>query len=108
MTTHFLEPNPSQCKTCIFRAPHDGGLELPPERLAEITEYLCWGNQHICHTNPDRVCRGGRDLQLQVFAALGMIDEATDEALEAANQAYLASKEESDEDAHAIRTQQVN
>lgn len=94
MNSQFLEPNPQQCRTCIFRPPQEGGTVLHPKRMAQITEYLCSGTQHICHTNPDRACRGGRDLQLQVFAVLGVIDEATDEALEVANQAYLASEAE--------------
>jgi hypothetical protein len=59
--------------------------------MAEIIQYLCQGSQHICHTHPDRACRGGRDLQLQVFAVLGMIAEPTDEALAEANQAFLAT-----------------
>ncbi|MGR3278504.1 hypothetical protein ACSYAD_25755 [Acaryochloris marina NIES-2412] len=59
--------------------------------MKEITQYLCQGTQHICHSKPDRACRGGRDLQLQVFAALGVIDKPTDEALHGANQDFLAS-----------------
>lgn len=92
MTSQFLEPNSSQCKTCIFRSPHNGGMVLGDDRIAEITEYLCKGNQHVCHINSDRACRGGRDLQLQVFAALGLIDEPTDEALQEANQEFLQSQ----------------
>lgn len=101
-SSHFLEPNSEKCQTCIFRSADEGGTVLHPKRMAQITQYLCQGTQHICHTNPDdlrsafghRACRGGRDLQLQVFAALGVIDAATDEALEVANQAYLASEAE--------------
>lgn len=59
--------------------------------MAEITEYLCKGKQHVCHTNPEYACRGGRDIQLQVFATLGFVDEPTDEALQAANQEFLQS-----------------
>lgn len=59
--------------------------------MAEITEYLCKGKQHICHTNPERAYRGGRDIQLQVFAVLGMIDQPIDEALWVANQEFLRS-----------------
>ena len=29
---------------------------------------------------PERICRGSRDIQLQVFYSLGVISEATDEA----------------------------
>ena len=32
MTSQFLEPNPSQCKSCIFRNPRDGGLILGDDR----------------------------------------------------------------------------
>ncbi|ABW31925.1 hypothetical protein [Acaryochloris marina] len=91
MRSHFLEPNPAQCKSCIFRSPEDGGLVLGDDRTTEITEYLCSGKQHICHTNPELACRGGRDIQLRVFAALGMIDQPTDEALWLANQEFLRS-----------------
>ncbi|UJB72993.1 hypothetical protein HRE53_30140 (plasmid) [Acaryochloris sp. 'Moss Beach'] len=53
---------------------------------------MCKGKQHICHTNSDRACRGGRDIQLQVFTTLGFIDEPTDEALKVANQEFLQSQ----------------
>ena len=88
----FLEPNPNQCRTCIFRSPQDGGLVLGNDRMAEITEYLCKGKQHICHTNSYKACRGGRNIQLQVFTTLGFINEPTDEALQATNQKFLQSK----------------
>lgn len=100
MKSQFLEPNLARCKTCIFRSPQEGGTVLHPARMEEITEYLCQGNQHICHTNPDRACRGGRDLQLQVFAALGLIDEPTDEALRLANQAFLQGQKDSRRPSH--------
>lgn len=92
MNSQFLEPNPAQCKTCIFRSPQEGGTILHPARMMEITQYLCQGTQHVCHTNPDRACRGGRDIQLKVFVALGMIDEPTDEALRTVNQEFIASQ----------------
>jgi hypothetical protein len=82
----FLPGRPKQCKTCIFR--YDG-LRLPAERIREITDYLIKGQQHICHTSSEYACRGGRDIQLKVFCALGIIEEPTDEALNQANNKYL-------------------
>lgn len=56
----------------------------PAERLAEIQAYLLTGKTHLCHTDESRACRGGRDFQLQCWARMGLISEATDEALERA------------------------
>jgi hypothetical protein len=90
MDSQFMQPMPQQCKTCIFRASPDSALALSPERLAEITQYLLEGTQHCCHTDASRVCRGGRDLQLQVFYAMGLIAEPTDAALEISNDRFLS------------------
>ncbi len=86
MESHFLEAPDHQCATCIFR---EDGLELAPGRLEEIQLYLLQGQQHICHTHDDQACRGGRDLQLQIFSRLGLIAAPTDEALRIANTEYL-------------------
>jgi len=75
----------AMCATCPFR---DGGLPVRDllERRA-LTE-----GTPICHSTGDsevtkkkifktaHACRGARDLQLQLFAAIGFIEAATDEA----------------------------
>lgn len=91
---------PEKCKTCIFRVPQDGGTILSSERIAEIHKYLIEGTQHICHFNPKRACRGGRDLQLKVFFAIGAIPEMTDEALAIANREYLAKQDRVEHEKH--------
>lgn len=69
--------NLSQCKTCIFR---DGQDIISPERLVEIQKYLIKGTNHICHTT-NKICRGGRDYQLQIFHRMGLIKDPTDKSL---------------------------
>ncbi len=74
------------CGSCPFR----GG-----SKYAELTPMLIedaiHNNSRICHSTgtnalngetgkPDLICRGARDVQLQVFAAQGFIDAPTDEA----------------------------
>jgi len=47
---------------------------------AEIKAYLIKGTNHICHTT-NKICRGARNFQLQIFYRLGFIKEETDESL---------------------------
>ena len=79
---------PEQCKTCIFRP--ENPMRLRPGRLAEIQKCLINGTSHRCHTpkRGKRACRGGRDFQLMVWSRMGVIADATDEALEAAMAAH--------------------
>ena len=79
------------CATCPWR---------PGSPYAFLQDELSMSSIHegsrICHSTgsnnainrrtgkPPRLCRGARDLQLQVFAALGVIKEPTDAAWEAA------------------------
>ncbi len=74
---------PQMCETCIFR--EDGNqVRLRPGRLQEIQCYLIQGTPHLCHTpqgTQEFACRGGRDFQLLIWSRLGIIPEATDEAL---------------------------
>lgn len=70
----------SQCHNCPFLP---DGLWLPPEKLAEIYEYLTNGMNHLCHgdrTN-NTVCVGGRNWQLEMWCNMGWIDAPTNEAL---------------------------
>ena len=59
---------------------NDNQKIITPERQAEIKAYLIKGTNHICHTT-NRICRGARNFQLQIFYRLGLIEEETDEAL---------------------------
>jgi len=68
------------CDECPFTA---GGVKLLPDTMAEITDYLAKGQNHLCHKDQSNhtVCRGGRDFQLRLWCSLGIIQEPTDEAL---------------------------
>lgn len=76
-----------QCATCPFR-PHSKYANLASDLAASAITTA----SRICHSTgannainrrtgkPARLCRGARDVQLQVFAAAGVIAEATDKA----------------------------
>ena len=74
--------NKNMCKTCMFRY-DENSVILSHERLAEIKAMLITGTNQICHTN-NRICRGGRNYQLEMFKRMGFIEEASDESLYAA------------------------
>lgn len=76
-----------KCKTCPFR------LGSPYAFLAsDLADSAMNSASRICHSTgsrnainhhtgkPERLCRGARDVQLQMFAALGVIEAPTDEA----------------------------
>lgn len=76
---------PVQCKTCPFRV----GIEY--EELREYLSIAAITEGRICHSTgrnaihrrtgkPPRICRGARDQQLQMMAAMGVIESPTDEA----------------------------
>lgn len=65
------------CADCPFH----GGIELTPEYMSKIVNYLSKGVNHICHTTNTHVCHGGRELQLKMFVAQGKIKEPTNESL---------------------------
>ena len=69
--------NKERCKTCIF---HDDQEIITQERQAEIQTYLLTGKNHVCHTT-NKICKGGRDFQLQMFHRLGFIEKPTNDAL---------------------------
>lgn len=71
----------NQCKTCPFR--ESGGVDLRPERMAEIQSYLLNGTNHMCHSDRsnESVCYGGRQWQLEMWYRLGIITSPTNEAL---------------------------
>lgn len=68
------------CHTCPFEGKKP--LQLSPQSQARYLQNLILGTgQHICHSsNSDRICRGGRNIQIKVFHSRGLIPEATDEA----------------------------
>lgn len=79
---------PVKCKSCIF----GDTSPITEYRLAEIVRYLLKGTTHLCHSRPSRgprklACRGGRNIQLKTWHAMGLIEEPTDEALAAAMKA---------------------
>jgi hypothetical protein len=91
-TTDNHDPNKvraKKCSTCPFR----DGSPLEDLRAKLIEQVLTDGN-HMCHAEQLQneestfVCRGARDIQLQVFHNLGAIKAPTDEAWAEALNAY--------------------
>jgi hypothetical protein len=76
----------AQCSSCPFLK---RGLELQPEVIAEIHQYLLRGQNHYCHSDPTNhtICRGGRNYQLETWCRMGVIAAPTDEALRLAMEA---------------------
>lgn len=70
-----------KCKTCPFHEEHVGQVEI-----ANVVRARSLSVSQICHhprlhgKKETSLCRGGRDLQLNIFHAIGFIDQATDEA----------------------------
>lgn len=80
---------PAMCDTCLFR-PGSEYASLAPELSACAVSTA----SRICHSTgtnaiggrtgkSSRICRGTRDIQLQVFHRLGVIAAPTDEAWKA-------------------------
>jgi hypothetical protein len=80
----------TMCATCPFRP------ESPHAYLArDLTQSALGQSSRICHSTgsnnainrrtgkPPQLCRGARDIQLQVFHRLGFLSAATDEAWDA-------------------------
>jgi hypothetical protein len=80
----------AMCATCPFRA------GSPYAYLADdLARSAATEASRICHSTgssainprtgkPPRICRGARDIQLQIFTALGILKEPTDAAWAAA------------------------
>ncbi|MEG4574244.1 hypothetical protein QUA56_16365 [Microcoleus sp. N3A4] len=69
-------------KPC-YTSPFGGKNPIPlaPDRLTYYYDQLLnGGSQHLCHSAEKTICRGGRNIQLRWFYAIGMIKEPTDEA----------------------------
>lgn len=78
----------SKCATCPFREDVDGvNTELAATVLNRIMEA-----SQVCHhpvlygKKQTHLCRGARDVQLQIFYSLGVIEAATDEAWDKARE----------------------
>lgn len=78
----------SKCETCPFREGSRLNRLAPYLAATALTEKsrICHstGPANAIHENPPdpepRVCRGSRDVQLQAFHMLGVLEEPTDEA----------------------------
>lgn len=91
MSKPILLLRKTKCATCPFR------LGSPYTYLRPALEAsACTEASRVCHSTgsnnginhrtgfPPHLCRGARDLQLELFAALGVIEEPTDMAWDAA------------------------
>jgi hypothetical protein len=95
MTQNPLNPNdlrtypvqPKPCKTCPYEG--EKPVQLSPDRYYYFINNLAGNGQHLCHSlNNQAICRGGRNIQLRMLCAMGLLDEPTDEAFnQALNQA---------------------
>lgn len=82
--TNKLLPQTKACYNCPFASRNP--LPLDPNTYQTIINYLGEGQNHICHNSKNKVCRGGREVQLKIFCAQGWIEEPTDAALAEAMQ----------------------
>lgn len=77
----YLRPencNKAKCKTCIFGPT---SIQLSPERLQEIHNYLSrFQSSHICHTT-NKTCYGALELQSKILHSVEVITEPTVEAM---------------------------
>lgn len=72
--------NSKKCKSCMFNY-NEHSVELSPERMAEILNYLVTLKQsHVCHTT-NKTCYGGLEVQARVMYAKGLILQPTPESL---------------------------
>jgi hypothetical protein len=77
---------PIMCATCPFRkgSPTAWLREIVADSALNDGNRICHstGRNNLFHREtgkPERLCRGARDLQLQLFTALGFLEEPTDE-----------------------------
>jgi hypothetical protein len=82
---------PAQCPSCPFGPDGDPRVR---ESVMERVSLTMQGSQ-ICHhpvlygKKETRLCRGSRDIQLQILTAFGILPEPTDQAFEAASKKVL-------------------
>lgn len=66
------------CYSCPFAGKRP--IPLAPDRLKYYYDQLLnGGSQHLCHSAEKTICRGGRNIQLRGFYAIGMIKKPTHE-----------------------------
>ena len=68
-----LDVQPTKCETCPFRINNK-------QLIAKITNKVLSSSNHICHNHDTKICRGSRDLQIEVFHRLRVLEAPTDEA----------------------------
>ena len=87
-----IKVNKAPCLTCPFAG--ERPVRLCARRKTEIYAYvLRFRGSHTCHTTNDKtLCRGGRDLQLNLLASMGVITAPTDEAFDAASRAAMGDR----------------
>ena len=80
-----LPVNVHKCATCPFGNNTDRTLQVQViERcFTQQTSQVCHGTEGP-NREPRSLCRGMRDVQLQIFHRMGLLDEPTDEAWEKA------------------------
>lgn len=73
-----MEVQERPCKTCPFAG--EEPVQLSRERYAELVDNLLGNGQQFCHSaDNQKICRGGRDIQLRWLCAMGYLEEPTDE-----------------------------
>ena len=79
------------CKTCPFAG--ENPVQIMPKRYADFIDNLAGKGQHLCHGAHNKaICRGGRNIQLRLLCAMGMLNEPTDEAFNQAINQSLARR----------------
>ena len=79
------------CQTCPFEG--ETPINLSVEKYQEFIENLMGRGQHFCHSaNNQKICRGGRNIQLRWLCAIGALAEPTDKAFNAEIQKCTSSK----------------
>jgi len=80
MNLSQFEVQKEPCRTCPFAGKE--AVRLDSKCYAELIQNLAKGYQHLCHSaGNEKICRGGREIQLRLFCHYGYLDEPTDEAL---------------------------
>ncbi len=86
--TERMPIQPKMCATCPFKegSPHANLRDDLAESALRDASRICHstGTNALYKTNaPEKICRGSRDLQIQVFYRMGFLSEPTDAAWEA-------------------------
>jgi len=82
-----LKVQPQPCHTCPFEGKEP--VQLDPVRYNYFIKKLAGESQHLCHSVDNKmICRGGRNIQLRILYAMGLIDKPTDECFDEAIQKY--------------------